>query len=66
MRNAMPFAVFAAVTLLCGCGQKGPLVLPDAQKHKPNSAAPAAAPPDTDPASAASRALPARTPPPTP
>jgi len=67
MRNTMLFAGFAAVTMLCGCGQKGPLVLPDAQKHKPRSAAPAAAPPPvTEPASAARAPQPAPSPPPTP
>jgi predicted small lipoprotein YifL len=63
MRHRILVASCAAVTLLCGCGQKGPLVLPDAQKHKPNSSAPAAtAQPAEAPASAASRPLPAASP----
>ena len=37
------------VCLLCGCGQKGPLTLPDAKKHKVPAATthpePAPAPP---------------------
>jgi predicted small lipoprotein YifL len=63
MRNLMLFSAFAAVTLLCGCGQKGPLVLPDAQKHKPISSAPVAAPAPPPPAAAPA---PATTPTPTP
>src|SRR5271166_4221784 len=35
MRSFAALALVYVLELLSGCGQKGPLVLPDAQKHKP-------------------------------
>jgi predicted small lipoprotein YifL len=35
MRNIAALGVLSVLGLLAACGQKGPLVLPDAQKHKP-------------------------------
>jgi predicted small lipoprotein YifL len=56
MRNLAFTALLCALGLLAACGQKGPLVLPDAQKHKPTTANPAipltATPPATPPAAA--------------
>lgn len=57
MRNFLIFVMIGASGLLAACGQKGPLVLPDAQKHKPTTVNPAkpltaapAAPDSTTPA----------------
>jgi predicted small lipoprotein YifL len=41
MRNLACAIVVCASVLVAACGQKGPLVLPDAQKHKPTTANPA-------------------------
>ena len=35
MRHFLILGLICASGLLAACGQKGPLVLPDAQKHKP-------------------------------
>jgi predicted small lipoprotein YifL len=48
---AIPVSI-CAFGLLAACGQKGPLVLPDAQHHKPTTANPAI-PLTTAPATAA-------------
>jgi predicted small lipoprotein YifL len=40
MKYALAFLVFGAAEILAGCGQKGPLVHPDA--HKPKVIAPSA------------------------
>lgn len=46
MRYALAFLLFGAAEILAGCGQKGPLVHPDAHKPKVvTPSAPAAAPP---------------------
>jgi predicted small lipoprotein YifL len=63
MRNMMAVVILAALTALPGCGQKGPLVLPDAQKHQPKPAPPTDSPP---PASAATAPSPTAPTPPTP
>ncbi|MGA2776452.1 MAG: lipoprotein [Steroidobacteraceae bacterium] len=41
MRNFAMLALTFALGVLTACGQKGPLVLPDAQKHKPVVTSPA-------------------------
>jgi predicted small lipoprotein YifL len=51
MRNIAVLGLICALGLLPGCGQKGPLVLPDAQKHKPVITNPAV-PPTGAPATA--------------
>ncbi len=64
MRHFLIFGLICASGLLAACGQKGPLVLPDAQKHKPTTvnpskpltAAPAAPTAPTAPAAPASTA----------
>jgi predicted small lipoprotein YifL len=59
MKIARPWALVFLVGMLTGCGQKGPLVHPDAPKHKktvPSTPAPAA------PAPAAPAPAPAGTP----
>jgi len=77
MRNLLIFGLIFASGLLAACGQKGPLVLPDAQKHKPTTvnpskpltAAPAAPTAPTAPAAPASTTptpLPAPAPAPAP
>ncbi len=57
-----------AFALLTACGQKGPLVLPDAKKHKPvvtNPVAPPTATPTPTPGAAApATAVPAKDAPP--
>jgi predicted small lipoprotein YifL len=40
MRHFLIFVMICASGLLAACGQKGPLVLPDSQKHKPTTANP--------------------------
>ena len=67
MRNLLIVGLICASGLLAACGQKGPLVLPDAQKHKPTTvdpskpltAAPAAPTSPTSPTSPAAPAAPA-------
>ncbi len=60
MRNVSIMAIAFAFGFLAACGQKGPLVLPDAQKHKPTTANPAT------PLTGAPAPTPASTPAPTP
>lgn len=63
MRNFLIVGLICASGLLAACGQKGPLVLPDAQKHKPTTVDPSkpltAAP--TAPTAPASPTAPAAT-----
>jgi len=42
MKFAGPWVFICLAGLLSGCGQKGPLVMPDAQKHKRSIPAPPA------------------------
>ncbi|MGO9945894.1 MAG: LPS translocon maturation chaperone LptM [Steroidobacteraceae bacterium] len=44
MKPARPWVLVCLAGVLFGCGQKGPLVMPDAQKHKRSIPAPPAAP----------------------
>jgi predicted small lipoprotein YifL len=44
MKNAHLAVVICLGGILLGCGQKGPLVMPDAQKHKRTVPAPPSAP----------------------
>jgi predicted small lipoprotein YifL len=44
MKFAGPWVFIFLAGLLSGCGQKGPLVMPDAQKHKRSIPAPPATP----------------------
>jgi len=50
MKPARPWVLICLAGVLFGCGQKGPLVMPDAQKHKRSIPAPPATtpkPPDS-------------------
>jgi len=42
MKPARPWVLICVAGVLFGCGQKGPLVMPDAQKHKRSIPAPPA------------------------
>jgi predicted small lipoprotein YifL len=75
MRNIAALGVLSVLGLLAGCGQKGPLMLPDAQKHKPvltnpalpqTGAHPAATPPPAATPAPAPAATPTPSPTPTP
>jgi len=46
MKLARPWVFICLAGVLCACGQKGPLVLPDAQKHKRTIPAPPTAAPE--------------------
>jgi predicted small lipoprotein YifL len=60
MRYARAFVLFSVTGIICGCGQKGPLVHPDAHKKKPVPAhAPAAPAPAQTPAGSNSATPPA-------
>ncbi len=70
MRGALRIAALGAALTLAGCGQKGPLVLPDKNTQVITSPAPAApsqpTPAQSPPAPASAPATPAPTTPPKP
>src|SRR3984885_9510589 len=69
MKIARPWALVFLAGILAGCGQKGPLVHPDAPKHKkavPSTSAPAPAPTSAPTSTPAPTTTPTPTPAPAP